>query len=55
MDLTPASTNQILFVRKLVICRNYRKVVSEREIESAYGKHCAVLREYTTRKHYTAV
>lgn len=45
----PLSTAQALAMRKLVLCRNYQKVVSDQEIDRAYGRHCAILRSYTTR------
>ena len=41
MDLKPMTPAAILSMRKLVIVRNYRQVVSDEMINDAYGRHAA--------------
>lgn len=41
MDLQPMTPAAILAIRKLVITRNYRPVISDEMINDAYGRHAA--------------
>lgn len=49
MDPVTLSPDAVLAIRKLVLVRNYKPVISDQEIDQAYGRHCAILRDYTTR------
>ena len=43
-------TREDLLARaKLNLVRKYKPVRFDQPIDSGYGKHCAIIREYTTR------
>jgi hypothetical protein len=39
MPPTALSPTALLAIRKLVLCRNYRQIVSDAQFEQKYGKH----------------